>query len=312
MRPGAPDGFLHEAAFPGSDSEFLDLVVPFVRRGLAAGEPVVVAYGPRQRGLLSDALGPDSGVLFLDGGDQYARPALALKQYGELFGDLLARGATRIRVTGEVSHQGLREQWDWWARYESAVNTAWAGLPVWALCPYDVRHTPPRVVDDVRRTHPYRAVPGGHYRDTAYQEPGEFTPGVEAWRDPLEEAAPVVDLADPQPGPARDAVAALRQAAGISVDELQALLVAVSEAVTNAWLHGRPPLRLRAWTGPGRLVVSVADAGPGPADPMAGLVPGPRPGGMGLWLAHQLCTHVSLERDPHGFTVRLAAGRLGG
>ncbi|GAA1655225.1 sensor histidine kinase [Catellatospora bangladeshensis] len=312
MRPGAPAGFVHEAAFPGSDREFLDVVVPFVRRGLAADEPVVVAYGPRQRELLSGALGPDSGVLFLDGGEQYARPALALKQYRELFGDLLASGAQRIRVTGEVSYHGLREQWDWWARYESAVNTAWAGLPVWALCPYDVRHTPPRVVDDVRRTHPYRAVPGGHYRDPAYQEPGEFVPGVGAWRDPLEQDAPVLDLADPQPGPARDAVAALRQAAGVSVDDLQALLVAVSEAVTNAWLHGRPPVRLRAWTGPGRLVVSVADAGPGPADPMAGLVPGPRPGGMGLWLAHQLCTHVSLQRDPHGFTVRLAAGRLGG
>lgn len=312
MRPGAPQALVHEAAFPGSDQEFLDVVVPFVRRGLAAGEPVVAAYGPRQRRLLSDALGPDSEVLFLDGGDQYARPAVALKQYRELFGDLLARGATRIRVTSEVSHQALHVQWDWWARYESAVNTAWAGLPVWALCSYDVRHTPPRVVDDVRRTHPYRAVPGGRYRDPAYQEPGEFVSGVAAWRDPLEEGAPVLDLADPRPGPARDAVAGLRQAAGISADELQGLLVSVSEAVTNAWVHGRPPVRLRAWTGPGRLVVAVADAGPGPADPIAGLVPGPSPGGMGLWLAHQLCTHVSLERDPHGCTVRLAAGRLGG
>ncbi len=309
--PAAPGGFLHEAAFPGSDAEFLDVVLPFVRHGLAAGEPVIVAYGPRQRGLLGDALGPGSGVLFLDGGEQYGRPALALKQYRELFGDLLARGAARIRVTGEVSHQGLRAQWDWWARYESAVNIAWAGLPVWALCPYDVRHTPPQVVDDVRRTHQYRAVPGGHYRDPAYQEPGAFVPGVAPWRDPLEQDVPDLDLADPQPGPARDAVAALRPAAGISVDELQGLLVSVSETVTNAWLYGRPPVRRRAWAGPGRLVVAVADGGPGPADPTAGLVPGPRPGGLGLWLAHQLCTHVSLQRDPHGFTVRLAAGRLG-
>ncbi len=29
-------------------------------------------------------------------------------------------------------------------------------------------------------------------------------------------------------------------------------------------------------------------------------------GGMGLWLARQLCDHVAIRRDGHGVTVRLS------
>jgi anti-sigma regulatory factor (Ser/Thr protein kinase) len=37
------------------------------------------------------------------------------------------------------------------------------------------------------------------------------------------------------------------------------LLVAVSEAVLNAHLHGRRPITVRVWTGPDRIVVGVHD-----------------------------------------------------
>ena len=50
MRSGAAaghPGYFHETAFYGSDDEFVDIVAPFVRDGIAAGEPTVVACGPR-------------------------------------------------------------------------------------------------------------------------------------------------------------------------------------------------------------------------------------------------------------------------
>jgi anti-sigma regulatory factor (Ser/Thr protein kinase) len=71
---------------------------------------------------------------------------------------------------------------------------------------------------------------------------------------------------------------------------------------------------LRAWAAPGRVVVAVSDAGPGPADPLVGLVappPGTRTSGLGLWIAHELCEAVALSVTADGFTVRLVAGAPG-
>ena len=58
-------------------------------------------------------------------------------------------------------------------------------------------------------------------------------------------------------------------------------------------------------------MVHVHDAGPGPGDPLAGLIPvWGRPGSRegGLWVIHMLELDVALIRSRDGFTVRLAAG----
>lgn len=89
----------------------------------------------------------------------------------------------------------------------------------------------------------------------------------------------------------------------------------MSEAVGNAILHGRPPVLVRGWGRPGRVVISVRDAGEGPSDPLVGLLPGDpdaRDGGLGLWIAHQLCPETALSSTSGGFTVRFAAGEPGG
>ena len=88
------------------------------------------------------------------------------------------------------------------------------------------------------------------------------------------------------------------------------MVFTVSEAVTNALIHGRPPVRFRLWTAPDRIVATVTDRGDGPADPLAGLLPvtDPCSGGLGLWLTHQLCSHVTLDTTDDGFTIRLVVG----
>lgn len=91
------------------------------------------------------------------------------------------------------------------------------------------------------------------------------------------------------------------------------LILGASEAVGNALRHGKPPMTVRIWATPDRLVVSVHDTGPGPADPRAGLVPASpstsNPG-LGLWLLHQLDIDAALIRTGGGFTVRLRAGTM--
>ena len=68
-------------------------------------------------------------------------------------------------------------------------------------------------------------------------------------------------------------------------------------------------MRIRLWSTARQTVCTVTDAGPGFDDPLAGYLPAHggdmSRGGMGLWLARQLCDQVTLARTPDGFTVRL-------
>ncbi len=93
-------------------------------------------------------------------------------------------------------------------------------------------------------------------------------------------------------------------------DVLADFLMAVDEITSNAVRHGAPPAGLRLWTAPGRLVATVRDSGDGLADPFAGYGPAHgqdlSAGGMGLWLARQLCDQVAIRRDEHGVSVRLS------
>ncbi len=313
MRSGPPaghDGIYHETAFFGSDEEFLAVVVPFLRDGVAAGEPTVSLFGERHQGLVRSALGTGSGVVFIDGDRHYQRPAVAIKRHREMLGGYVAEGATQIRIAGDVPHPGVGVPWEWWARYEAAANTVYNEFPMYGLCPYDTRTAPAEVLDHARRTHAYVVMPDGRReRSPLYQDPRDFlATAVNSWEDPLEALPPAVELVDPVVRHARLAVAGLQDIAGLAVDDLNGLVLSTSEAVTNALLYGRAPVRVRAWAVPGRIVVTVTDSGPGPADPSSGLMPGSGPGGLGLWLAHQLCSYVSLRRAPDGFTIRLVGG----
>ncbi|WP_431877757.1 anti-sigma factor RsbA family regulatory protein [Amycolatopsis sacchari] len=319
MRTGAAagyEGYYHEAVYYSSDEELLAVVVPFLLGGVEAGEPTVVSLGARNAGLLREALGDVDGIVYQSGGAVYARPAAAIRSYQQLLRDYVAQGAGQIRIIGEIPPEGLGAAWDWWARYEAAINVAYDDYPLWSMCAYDTRSTPAPVLADVARTHPRSAEPGGVHR------PSPAYAGAEAFlrearlveADPLEAGAPVVDLRDPMPAEARRALLAANRT-DLSVDDLEDFLVAVSEVVTNSLEHGLPPVRLRCWSTRERCVVTVADGGHGPEDPFAGLLPAAKAphGGLGLWLAHQLCDHVTFGRGRDGeFVVRLTAGRLPG
>ena len=126
----------------------------------------------------------------------------------------------------------------------------------------------------------------------------------------IERTAPLVDLTAPDPVDARRATRQLLLDGGLSHDAEEGLVGAVSEVVTNADLHGRPPVRVRGWMIDGEAVITVTDHGPGPSDPEAGMRPATRgqgEGGFGLWLAHQLCDEVVMGCDHDLFTVRLVA-----
>src|SRR3954454_266299 len=142
MRSGAAvghRGYFHQTAFYATDEEFLAVAQPFLSEGLNAGEPVVVASTPHHQRLIKDVFPGVSEIRYIENGAQYVGPAAAISAYRRLLADYVRQGAQQIRVTGDVPHPGLGVPWDWWARYESAVNVAFDDFPLWGLCPYDTR-----------------------------------------------------------------------------------------------------------------------------------------------------------------------------
>ena len=169
------------------------------------------------------------------------------------------------------------------------------------------------MLDIVERTHPRIVSPSGTRRPSSRYQPAPVFQGLAVAPDPLERSAPVLELADGSPAGAREAL--VRVGRGRLPDAIfNDLLIGTSEVVNNAILHGRPPIVIRVWAAPDRIVVHVHDNGPGPADPLAGLIPAPAAEGpgAGLWLVHQLDIDVALIHGADGFTVRLSAGPITG
>ncbi|WBB80714.1 anti-sigma factor RsbA family regulatory protein [Micromonospora sp. WMMD882] len=314
MRTGAAAGhvgYFHEAVCYDSDDELLAVVLPFLLGGVEAGEPTFVSFGEPHAALVRSALPAGTAVRFLTGGDVYARPAGAIRSYRRLLAEQVTAGAGQIRIVGEMPPAALGVTWDWWARYESAINHAYDEFPLWSMCAYDRRTTPAPVLADVLRTHPRVALPDGRRLPSqTYTEPPVYLAEPRpALPDPIQHATPTVELTDPTAVQTRAAVRAAYHGQ-VSADEVEDLVVAVSETVTNALRHGRPPIRFRLWSGPDRIVVAVSDGGDGPKDPYAGLLPAGSgvAGGLGLWIVHQSCDHVTMHRGVEGFTIRLTTG----
>ena len=301
-------GFYHETAFYGSDDDFLTIAVPFVEGGLRDGQPTLIACAETNTTLLRDVLGRDSAVTYLPRGDQYARPADALAGYRDIFSEHATQGAAQIRVIGEVPHPGVGVPWDWWGRYENAANQAFAEFPLWALCPYDTRITPPEVLADVARTHEYIATVSGEHLPSP--DFGNGLPLSGPVPDVLEQGSPRVSLVDPTPAAVREAVNAAIADTSLTEDNSHDIVYAASEIVTNGLTHGVAPVRFRLWADDSRVVVTVTDQGSGPSDPMAGLVPttATRSAGLGLWILHRTCDYVSMGCEDDGFTVRVSVG----
>jgi hypothetical protein len=315
MRAGAARGqvgHFHEAGFYGSDAEFAALIVPFVEEGVAAGEPVIIGYDDRKAGLLRSWLADPSAVEFIGDQSLYATPARAIATYRRLFEFHTAMGAGQIRIAGDVPHPGNGGRFEGWDRYECAVNTVWQDFPVWGRCLYDTTTAPQTVLDIVERTHPRLVSPSGQRRASERYQQAPVFEGLPPAPDSLEASTPMIELTDRPAADTRHALAQIGHGR-VADTTLQDLIIGASEAVSNALRHGQPPATVRIWATPDRVVVSVHDPGPGPADPLAGLVPAahsPSNPGLGLWVMHQLDIDTALILTGDGFTVRLRAGTM--
>ncbi len=306
--PGA--GLEHDALLYDSPDELTAVAGAFLREGLAAGETGVIAVGPESTDRLSAAVGHDPRVLVLDRNSLYrSRTPTAITEFRRLAAEHAAPGR-RIRVVGQVEFGSTAAEWSEWQRYEAVINAALAALPASGLCLFDTRHLSEPILTAARHTHPHLRTGDGRVANPDYVDPAGYLSTLPVPEEPLESTAPAFAARDVTDFIAlRHAVRDRLATVDGPADLIDDFLIAVDEMASNAVRHGHPPAGLRLWTAPGTLVCTITDAGRGWDDPFAGYGPAHGEdlsgGGMGLWLARQLCDHVAIRRTPEGTSVRL-------
>jgi serine/threonine-protein kinase RsbW len=111
---------------------------------------------------------------------------------------------------------------------------------------------------------------------------------------------------------ARKRMGDLARRLGFHGEKVDSILLAFSEAVTNALVYGnatvRKCVRVRAWVENSRLVVEVSDHGKGFSPGPVHLPPASCmcEGGRGLYLMRVLMDDVQWHATPEGTTVRMA------
>jgi anti-sigma regulatory factor (Ser/Thr protein kinase) len=297
-------GFRHELLLYRSAEDLVEFVVPLARAGVAEEEPTLLL-------LRDDAA---QAVLRQVGPSPYLTVEPALAQPGRAADHVSAAGS-RLPGYARVVHQEPvfePSQWPEWRRLEAVLNLALRHHDTWAVCAYDRRTLTPGMVEDLYATHPVVARNGEYPRNDRYRHPVDFLVrhGGDP-PDPIERTPPEVELVDASPATARATVKWFSRQR-LPDQEIDKLIFATHETVLNALRHGRPPTVLRLWARPGRVTVTVTDAGSGPTDPLADLAPAgsddhqPPGPALGLWLIHRL-VDVTRRLDHDGYTVCLTA-----
>jgi anti-sigma regulatory factor (Ser/Thr protein kinase) len=311
---GAAGSGVHRALIAGSDADLVAGAGAFVGEGLAAGQPVVVACTSATAHLLRPALAGHLTVAWAEWSDVFGSgAAAAVTAVRRLAERHRTEAAGPVRVVLEPQPGDDPDDWREWQRYEAVLDHEVGDEPLLTLCVTDTRRVPPALVEAARATHPLLLVGGREQPNPAHVDPAAYLESLPVPHEPLEDTEPLL-----QADSVRDLRGLRRQLADRAAEAklgpgsepaLEDFLLAVDEMTTNALRHGRPPVSLRLWATEARLVCTITDRGAGFEDPFIGYGPAHGTdlslGGMGLWLARQLCDHVDITPDGDGVHVRL-------
>jgi anti-sigma regulatory factor (Ser/Thr protein kinase) len=308
-------GYRHEALLYAGTAEFVAGTAPFIRGGLAAGEPVMVATSGEKIERLRAELGENAqSVVFADMAHVGGNPARIIPFWQD-FVDKSAAFGRPFRGIGEPIWAGRSAaELIECQRHESLLNVALSKeTPMWLLCPYDTDGLEPEVIQEAFRSHPF--VTEGPPPATASRGPQRNSAfrGIDASGAPFD-----VPLPPPPSGchefefgpggltTVREIVAASAYGAGLGPVRAADLVQAAHEVAVNSIRHGGGRGALRVWREENALICEISDQGR-IDEPLVGRE---RPGTKaatprGLWLANQLCDLVQIRSLPAGSVVRL-------
>jgi anti-sigma regulatory factor (Ser/Thr protein kinase) len=302
--------FCHEVTFYEDEGEFLETAVPFVRRGLEAGEPILVAVGTGKIELLEGELGANAAeVRFVDMVELGRNPAHIIPAWRDFLDTNLEPGRG-VRGIGEPIWAGRSEaELDECCRHEWLLNVAFGDGPAWSLlCPYDSRALDDGVLEAARENHPHLRRSGTSGSCAEWTGVEAFAPFAGSLPAPPPDAR-TLTFGREDLKAARALVGGEARSAGLSDDRAADLAIAGGELVANSIRHGGGSGMLRAWQEADAMVVEVEDRGR-VQEPLIGRL---RPtveqeGGRGLWMANQLCDLVQIRSDSERTAIRLRMG----
>jgi anti-sigma regulatory factor (Ser/Thr protein kinase) len=296
------------------DEELTPLVIPFLRAALEAGEPVVIACPEPLAGALAAALDDSRDVQVLAADPLAQRPPDALATIARLVDRDLPGDGRRLHLVTGPGRQGTDPSI--WSQTEALLNHVLAERPIDHLCL--LSPTAPVGVADTesvaRATHPWLLTTDGVVANPGFRPPAELLREAQsaAVPDPLESTEPtlvMVDLDDMRM--LRRALTRVLADSALSPEAAQDFVLAIDEVTANAAEHGVPPVDVRLWCTPERLLCAVTDHGTAFDDPLVGYGPAHGDmavGGMGLWLARRSVdslTAAPADESGDGCTVRL-------
>jgi anti-sigma regulatory factor (Ser/Thr protein kinase) len=302
--------FAHAALLYRDQAEYLAGTMPFIRAGLAAGQPVALAVPRRNLRWLREVLSADADRLVLhDVAVAGRNPGRIIPTVLSEFADANAGRPVRIVVESIWAGRSALE-YPACAQSEALVNVALADQPVAILCPYDSAALDRSWIQDAHRTHPALCSGTRRWRSTRYGDPVAVARRFN-WPlpSPPDDAATFsVDL-HTLPA-ARRFVAGHATAASLAPPRVTELILAVNELAANAVEHGGGIGHLAVWAQHDHLICQISDDGH-LIDPLAGRRPSrwANAGGRGLLLVNQLCDLVRTYTTASGTITRIHVRR---
>jgi anti-sigma regulatory factor (Ser/Thr protein kinase) len=295
---------LHALLVYDSDEGLCSRAMPYIDEGFACDETVVAVVSDDAEKVLRAALGADAARVRWQAGDvSYRRLGGMFEGYRRFLAEQRAAGVA-VRLLAENDVPSSADRMAGYLRFEAMATPVLGSFGYPWVCLYDTRVHSAETLDGAYRTHP--RVLDAHGRDVPnadFVDPDEY----------LARGGPPAPPPDPAPvdltlnGPLglvafRHLLRAWAPRHIGRGPEVDGVVIAVGEAVTNALQHGIPPVRVRAWTADRAVRVHVHDRGTA-AIPLGAGYHRPLPGadhGHGLWVARQLADVVTTHTDHTG------------
>jgi hypothetical protein len=305
----AQRSYRHEALLYRGMDDFLAGVVPFVRDGVALGEPVMVAVTePRLSRLRASLADVADEVLFVDMAQMGRNPAVIIPAWLDFVASHSADGSTPVRGVGEPVWPGrTATEIAECQLHEGLLNMAVApDTPLWLLCPYDGGRLPPSVVGEAHRSHPVLLEADDYRGSTEY---GGAFHIQELFQRFLPEPAGfshAAPFSSADVGHVEHWVKHAAQKAGVPLPRAAALADAVQKLAADSVRFGGGHGVLRYWASDTTLICDVSDHEV-MTDPLVGRTPAlaadtHRPG---LWSANRTCDLTQTRSNNAGTRVRI-------